>query len=278
MTRVFNGETSLANVSIEIERAFIFFFSILSGCNLLYPPRMTQIRPEIIILTGAGLSAESGIPTFRGADGLWQGRRVEEVATAEAVACDPWGVNAFFNKRRRDLAGIEPNAAHRALAEAETYWGERLLVVTQNIDPLHEKAGSRNLIHMHGELLRIRCDACGESAPFHADATETTPCPLCGKAGALRPDVVLFGEMPFQMDRVIDALSTCRVFIAIGTSGVVYPAAGFVDLAHRAGARTIELNLAATERSPAFQEKISGPASVTVPVLIEKMKAEEAAA
>ena len=224
---------------------------------------------KIVVLTGAGVSAESGIPTFRDADGLWQGYRVEEVATAEAVLHHRPFVNEFFNKRRRDVEAPEPNAAHLALAKLEQCYGDDFLLVTQNIDPLHEKAGSKNLIHMHGELQRIYCDSCGQSSSFFDDATKETACPLCGKSGGLRPDVVLFGEMPRQMDAIIDALNDCDLFVAIGTSGAVYPAAGFVDIANHAGALTLEVNATETERSPAFRERQTGKAGVIVPRLVD---------
>ncbi|MDR3423639.1 MAG: NAD-dependent deacylase [Alphaproteobacteria bacterium] len=220
---------------------------------------------RIVVLTGAGISAESGIPVFRGADGLWQGHRVEDVATAEAVAFNRPVVNDFFNKRRREVEKVAPNSAHRALVEWEQACGDDFLLVTQNIDPLHERAGSHNLIHMHGELQRIRCDSCGESAPFFADALAQTLCPVCGRAGGLRPDVVLFGEMPMRMEEVFMALSACDLFVAIGTSGAVYPAAGFVDLANQAGAYTVEINAAETERSPTFHERLTGRAGEVVP-------------
>jgi NAD-dependent deacetylase len=229
---------------------------------------------RIVVLTGAGISAESGVPVFRGPDGLWEGRRVEEVATAEAVAFHRDDVNGFFNGLRRNIATIKPNPAHFALAELERELGNNCLVVSQNIDPLHEKAGTKNLIHMHGELFRVRCDSCEGSFPFDGDVHAETPCALCGERGGLRPDVVLFGEIPKQMDNIYSALSRCDCFVAIGTSGFVYPAAGFVDIAHAAGAKTIEINLADTERSLTFEEKITGPASESVRLWVRRVLRE----
>lgn len=227
-----------------------------------------------MVLTGAGISAESGIPTFRGPDGLWHGRRVEDVATAEAVYRDRWGVNEFFNERRNGIEGVKPNAAHEALVKLESKIGNNFILVTQNIDPLHEMAGSKNLIHMHGELFSIQCDNCNSTYFFQGDVKKETPCEKCGKTGSLRPDVVLFGEMPKMMDEILYALSNCDLFVAIGTSGVVYPAAGFVDVAGRYGAHTIEVNAADTERSYSFAERITGPASITVTELVDKIIGE----
>jgi len=235
--------------------------------------RLREIMPpevisRIVVLTGAGISAESGIPVFRGADGLWQGHKIEDVATAEAVAFNLPVVNDFFNKRRHEVAAVVPNHAHEALVKLEQVYGNDFILVTQNIDPLHERAGTKNLIHMHGELQRIRCDLCGESAPFFEDASAQTPCPLCEGRGGLRPDVVLFGEIPMRMEEIFVALNRCDLFIAIGTSGAVYPAAGFVDIANRAGALTVEINAAETERSPAFGQRLSGKASQIVPEFV----------
>lgn len=229
---------------------------------------------RIVVLTGAGISVESGVPVFRGPDGLWQGRRVEEVATSDAVANDPWGVNCFFNKMRRESVTIKPNAAHRTLAEFERLWPGSFLLVTQNIDALHEQAGSKNLIHMHGELARVFCGFCHADYLTEDDVIKDTPCAHCGTTGHLRPDIVLFGEMPKQMDSIFEALSQCDLFVAIGTSGVVYPAAGFVDVADSARARTVEINPAETERSMAFQEHVQGTAGQAVPAFFKQLLAE----
>lgn len=220
---------------------------------------------NIVVLTGAGISAESGVAVFRGPDGLWEGRKVEEVATSDAVEYDRWGVNAFFNGLRAKLYDVHPNAAHHALAAFEAAFDGDFLLVTQNIDDLHDRAGSKNLIHMHGELLRLSCDACGGSFVYREALEKHMPCQLCGKAGLLRPDITLFGEMPKQIEIIVEALSQCDLFIAVGTSGFVYPAAGFVDIANRAHAHTVEINLAETSRSDAFAEHLVGPAGERVP-------------
>lgn len=230
-------------------------------------------RDRVVVLTGAGISAESGVPVFRGPDGLWHGRRVEDVATHEALERDLWGVNAFFNELRSFVHNIKPNPAHFALKKLEDRLGSRFLLVTQNIDPLHKLAGNQNLLPMHGELQSILCTHCGVQSAFFDDALPETPCPSCGHAGCLRPDIVLFHEMPYHMDRIYDALMACSTFIAVGTSGFVYPAAGFVDIANQVGARTIEVNLAETERSPSFAEKVTGPAGTTLPALVDELTA-----
>lgn len=232
---------------------------------------MDRFLKKIVVLTGAGISAESGVPVFRGPDGLWHGRRVEDVATHEALERDLWGVNGFFNELRRFVRDVKPNPAHFALQKLEEHFKDNLLVVTQNIDPLHKQAGSKNLLPMHGELQSILCLNCGQRAPFDADALPDTPCPVCGRKGTLRPDIVLFNEMPYHMEEIYGALMGCDLFIAVGTSGFVYPAAGFVDIANHAGATTMEVNLAETERSPAFQEKRTGPAGSVLPALVEEL-------
>lgn len=226
---------------------------------------------KVVVLTGAGISAESGVPVFRGPDGLWHGRRVQDVATHEAVCRDPWGVNEFFNGLRRFVKDVEPNPAHLALKKLEDCFRDDLLVVTQNVDSLHKRSGNQNLLSMHGELESILCTACGERFPFLGDAVKETPCPGCGRRGTLRPDIVLFNEMPYFMDEIYSALVRCDLFVAVGTSGFVYPAAGFVDIASSAGAYTIEVNLAETQRSPSFQEKRTGPAGTTLPVLVDEL-------
>lgn len=221
---------------------------------------------RIVVLTGAGISAESGIRTFRGADGLWENHRLEDVATPEAFERDPELVQRFYNARRRQLlsGAVMPNAAHRALAELEAQFPGECLLVTQNIDDLHERAGSHNLIHMHGELLKARCRITGDLFPIADDLTTEMPCPCCNEPGNLRPHVVWFGEMPLQMERIYDALSACDLFISIGTSGNVYPAAGFVECANLAGAHTVELNLERSSVGDAFAEHRQGQASKVV--------------
>ncbi len=225
---------------------------------------------RIVVLTGAGVSAESGLRTFRDEGGLWEGHDVKEVATPEAFARDPDLVHSFYDARRRQLREVEPNAAHRALARLQLESGHDVLLVTQNVDDLHERAGSRDVLHMHGELLRARCLACGARVEWREDLLPRPPCPRCG-APALRPDVVWFGELPYHLDAIHDALWGCDLFAAIGTSGVVYPAAGFVRTARSAGARTVELNLGASEVASAFDEVREGPATVTVPAWVDEL-------
>jgi NAD-dependent deacetylase len=238
---------------------------------------VTMARPSIVILTGAGISKESGLDTFRDKDGLWSKVRIEDVATPEAFARDPARVYAFYNERRRGLrnANVQPNAAHRALAELEQRWSGEVLLVTQNIDDLHERAGSRNLVHMHGELLKTRCARCGALAAGLADLSIELACAGCGEPGGLRPHVVWFGEMPLEMDRIYTALGRCGLFISIGTSGSVYPAAGFVEeVRHSAGARTVELNLEPSEGATHFDEHHYGPASEIVPAYVNRLLAD----
>jgi NAD-dependent deacetylase len=219
---------------------------------------------RLVVLTGAGISAESGVPTFRDAGGLWEGHRVEDVATPQAFQRDPDTVQRFYDLRRHAVAQAEPNPAHDALVRLERALGDDLLVVTQNIDDLHERAGSRRVVHMHGDLLTALCNGCGARTPVAADLAERPPCPECGER-MLRPDVVWFGEMPYELDVIDAALTACDAFVAVGTSGAVYPAAGFVMTAAAAGARTSELNLASSEITPLFDEVRHGPASVVVP-------------
>ncbi|MEO0385922.1 MAG: NAD-dependent deacylase [Pseudomonadota bacterium] len=229
--------------------------------------------PEIVVLTGAGISAESGLGTFRDLGGVWTKVRLEEVATPQAFAADPARVQAFYNARRRQAQGAQPNAAHHALARMGRALGPRLLLVTQNVDDLHARAGSQPL-HMHGSLFRAVCTACGARHDHRGDLDAATACPACG-AAALRPDVVWFGEMPQGLDAIFGALAQCRVFAAIGTSGVVYPAAGFAQEAVAAGARAVEINLEATG-NPAFREHHLGPATETVPLWVERTLAARA--
>lgn len=229
---------------------------------------------NIVILTGAGISAESGIKTFRAADGLWENHRVEDVATPEAFLRDASLVQTFYNKRREQLlsGAIKPNAAHQALAKLEqAFPAGQVLLVTQNIDNLHERAGSGNLIHMHGELLKGRCQSSGGLVEVTGALTPTLPCPLCGAKGCLRPHVVWFGEMPLEMERIYQALARCDRFISIGTSGNVYPAAGFVEEANRHGAHTVELNLEPSQRLTAFAEHKHGLATELVPAYVEEL-------
>ncbi len=231
--------------------------------------------PRVVVLTGAGISAESGVPTFRDADGLWEGHRVEDVATPEGFARDPQTVQRFYDERRRAVASASPNAAHRALARLEGAVGDDLLVVTQNVDDLHERAGTRNLVHMHGELRRARCVACGERSPWSGDLIGGPACPACGER-MLRPDVVWFGELPHGLDRIEEAVVACDAFASIGTSGTVYPAAGYVALAAAFGARTVELNLVPSDAAVPFDEVHAGPATVVVPPWVDALIAGRA--
>lgn len=232
---------------------------------------------RLVILTGAGISRESGLDTFRDEGGVWSRYSLEDVCSPEGFARDPALVDAFYNERRRDLHSVAPNAAHEALASLQAAYGaeadERFLLITQNIDDLHERAGSTNVLHMHGELRRLRCEACGMTPDWHDDATRATPCPGCG-ATALRPDVVWFGEMPMQMERIWRALEACDLFVAIGTSANVYPAAGFVDHVSATGrARTVELNLVPSHRADLFDEILTGKATTIVPQFVNTLLA-----
>ncbi len=225
---------------------------------------------SIVVLTGAGLSAESGLGTFRDKGGLWSEFNLEEVATPEGFARNPARVHDFYNLRRRRLGDAKPNAAHHALARLEKQHAG-VLTVTQNIDGLHEAAGTHALIHMHGELGRALCAACNASMPWTEDLSTGTACAACGNAGAMRPDVVWFGEMPREMDRIYQALVACDLFISIGTSGSVYPAAGFVAEASAAGAHTVELNLEPSEGASHFAEALYGPATEIVPAYVDSL-------
>lgn len=229
---------------------------------------------NIVILTGAGISKESGLSTFRDADGIWARVRIEDVATPEAFARDPEGVHAFYNERRAGLQqeNIAPNAAHTALAKLETEWPGPVLVVTQNIDNLHERAGSTNLIHMHGELLKARCQACGHVCDWFDEMDQESACPHCLATGAMRVHVVWFGEMPFEMDKIYTELAKCDLFISIGTSGNVYPAAGFVsEIRSNGRGQTAELNLEASEGEHLFDVSKHGKATEIVPAFVDDL-------
>jgi NAD-dependent deacetylase len=222
---------------------------------------------RIVVLTGAGVSAESGMGTFRDKDGIWTRHRLEDVATPEGFARNPQLVHDFYNARRRALREAMPNMAHFALAQLEqevTKSGGELMLVTQNVDDLHEKAGSRALLHMHGELSRVMCASCGVKGAWDDDLFTDTECWRCGRPGLLRPDVVWFGEMPYGMDEIYRRLGSCDLFASIGTSGEVYPAAGFVHEARVAGAHTVELNLEPSANARTFSEGRYGPATQAV--------------
>lgn len=228
-----------------------------------------QIR-NIVVLTGAGVSAESGVATFRGPGGLWEGHRVEDVCTPQALARDPVLVHRFYDARRATLGEVEPNAAHLALARLDAEWDGELLLVTQNVDDLHERAGSARLLHMHGELNSALCAACGDRRAWSGSLPPGSVCGACG-AAALRPDIVFFGEMPYRMDAIDRALAEADLFVSIGTSGAVYPAAGFVQTARYHKADTLELNLDPSEGSGWFAESRLGPASVLVSAWVESL-------
>ncbi|MCI4664288.1 MAG: NAD-dependent deacylase [Neomegalonema sp.] len=230
---------------------------------------MSIQTPRIVILTGAGVSAESGMGTFRDKDGLWTKYDLEDVATPEGFARNPALVHAFYNERRRLLHQGEPNQAHFALAELEQRLPGEILIVTQNIDNLHEKAGSKNVLHMHGELLKSRCEKCGEERHCPDDLSTDRACPACGHIGGMRPAVVWFGEMPLHMEQIDDALAGAEQFVSIGTSGQVYPAAGYVQIARTIGLRTLELNLEAT--SSYFDAGRYGPATEIVPAWVKEL-------
>jgi NAD-dependent deacetylase len=226
---------------------------------------------KIVILTGAGVSAESGLATFRGPDGLWEGHRVEDVATPEAFRRDPALVHQFYDARRARLGTVEPNAAHTALARLDASWPGELLLVTQNVDDLHERAGSKRLIHMHGELAKGWCLACDDRFRWQEPMGEGASCPGCGAQGQVRPDIVWFGEMPYEMECIEDSIRGCDLFVSIGTSGAVYPAAGFVQTAHYCGARTLELNLEPSAGSLFFDESRVGSAGKLVPQWVDEL-------
>ena len=233
---------------------------------------VTDIR-NIFILTGAGVSAESGVATFRGPDGLWEGHRVEDVATPEAFRRDPGLVQKFYDARRAKLRTVEPNLAHKALARLDAGWPGELLIVTQNVDDLHERAGAKRVLHMHGELKSAWCLACDGRVRWEEDLGHGPPCPTCGEA-QLRPDLVWFGEMPYEMDRLAAARMYADLFVSIGTSGAVYPAAGYVQTARYRGARTLEINLEPSQGSFFFDESRIGRAGELVPEWMEALLAQ----
>ena len=232
---------------------------------------------NIVVLTGAGVSAESGLATFRGPGGLWEGHRVEDVCTPEALARDPALVHRFYDARRAALAAVTPNAAHRALARLDAEWPGELLIVTQNVDDLHERAGATRLLHMHGELTSALCAGCGERQRWQEALAPGTRCAGCDGA-ALRPDIVFFGEVPYHMEAIEAALSRADLFVSIGTSGAVYPAAGFVQTARYHRAETLELNLGPSAGSGWFAESRLGPASALVPQWVDEMLGTQAGA
>lgn len=231
------------------------------------------VSQNVVILTGAGISAESGLQTFRDAGGLWCGHKVEDVATPQAFMRNPALVHEFYNMRRKQLSEVTPNAAHCALSVMERQWQGDFMLITQNVDNLHERAGSRNMLHMHGELVKARCVDSNQIFEWKGDISTDSICQCCQKIGTLRPHIVWFGEMPLYMKRIEAAIQNCDVFIAIGTSGIVYPAAGFVYEAKQAGAFTIEMSLESSN-SPYFDRGLYGPATHTVSELVRHILAE----
>ncbi|MGN0902318.1 MAG: NAD-dependent deacylase [Succinivibrio sp.] len=229
---------------------------------------------NIVVLTGAGISAESGIPVFRSETGLWEQERVEDVATYEGFMRDKKKVHDFYNKMRRSLADKKPNPAHLALTrlqrEIKNSFGGNVVIVTQNIDDLHEKAESENIIHMHGQLKTILCEHCGARYPYNEDSSVDSSCSKC-RNKSLRPDIVWFGEMPYHMDEIQKYLTECDLFMSIGTSGVVYPAAGFCRIAKMSGALCVEFNLEKSLVASDFNFGVYGKASVTLPEFVEKI-------
>ncbi|QSB44632.1 NAD-dependent deacylase [Tsuneonella flava] len=234
---------------------------------------MADIR-NIVILTGAGISAESGIDTFRDAGGLWEQHRVEDVATPEAFARDPDLVLRFYDMRREAIQTKAPNPAHRALARLDREWEGRLLIVTQNVDDLHERAGAERVLHMHGEHLNAWCTACDTRSRWTGPLIDRPDCPACGEP-RLRPDIVWFGEMPYRMEDIYAAMRGAHLFVSIGTSGAVYPAAGFVRDARSLGAKTLELNLERSQGSGWFDETRLGPASELVPSWVDEVLSQQ---
>jgi NAD-dependent deacetylase len=233
-----------------------------------------MLADNIFILTGAGVSAESGLATFRDADGLWERFPVDEVATIAAYERNPARVLEFYNLRRAGLDGVKPNPAHLALAQLEAAWargGGCVTLCTQNVDNLHERAGSQRVIHMHGELSKVRCHDCGDVTLANGDLSPTLGCVACGRWGGMRPHVVWFGETPLEMDAIYDALAAADLFVAIGTSGAVYPAAGFVGAAKRGGTPTMEINLEPSETAPSFDLARYGKASEVTPEWVAEM-------
>lgn len=229
---------------------------------------------HIVILTGSGISAESGIPTYRGAEGLWENHRLEDVATPEAFSRDPELVYRFYNERRRLLRQpeIQPNAAHRAIAELQRRRPGRVALITQNVDNLHERAGSSQVWHMHGALTSAWCTACDTRHPWEEDLDAHSRCPHCRRAGFLRPDIVWFGEVPYGLDHIVEQVEHADLFIAIGTGGVVYPAAGLVQIArHEASAHTICQSLEAPANGHLFHEYLQGPATEIVPAIVARI-------
>lgn len=249
-----------------------------SSSELLSSAKETVLpRPKVVILTGAGLSAESGIDTFRGKGGIWKQYSPEDVATQEAFKQNPDKVHEFYNARRKQLKdkAIKPNKAHQALADLGKKLKGDLMLITQNVDNLLERAGATGITHMHGELSKIRCEACADVREWTADLSTDTQCLNCGKAGKLRPHIVWFGEIPFGLEAIYTALANCHLFISVGTSGSVYPASGFVQEARKGSCRkTVEINPERTEITGFFSEHISGNATEALPRYLKQAEKE----
>lgn len=232
---------------------------------------MVEKYKNIVILTGAGISAESGLATFRSADGLWNNHRVEDVATIEAYFRNPDYVHQFYNEMRPELFAAKPNAAHLAITKLQKEYPANTSVITQNVDTLHEKAGNKNIYHIHGQINQIVCLNCGHVFETWGDVSSEDKCEQCGVAGMLKPNIVFFGENLLYMDTVDRLLSSCDLFVSVGTSGVVYPAAGFVQIAKFAGADTIEFNLETTSNNYMFDRHVTGPAGTTLPQFVDEL-------
>lgn len=232
-----------------------------------------RTKPSISLLTGAGISAESGLKTFRDAGGLWEGESVMDVATPEAFLRNPDRVQRFYNLRRAQLKdpAVKPNAAHLAIADFSRQWPAEVKLITQNVDDLHERAGSRDPIHMHGSLKSALCQHCRHRFEIDEDLDRQSVCPACHQAACLRPDIVWFSEMPYQLERIESSLTNCDLFVAIGTSGQVYPAAGFAEVARSHGAYCVEINAAETLKSACFDECILGLAGQRVPEFLMRL-------
>ena len=231
---------------------------------------MKQFK-KIVILTGAGISAESGLATFRASNGLWNNHRVEDVATIEAFERNPAYVHAFYNELKTELVKAKPNAAHQAITRLQDLYPAEISVVTQNVDTLHEKAGNKNIYHIHGQINQAVCLNCGHILETFGDVDTQTVCPTCGIQGMMKPNIVFFGENLLYMDTVDRLLSSCDLFVSVGTSGVVYPAAGFVQIAKFAGADTIEFNLETTSNNYMFDRHVTGPAGTTLPQFVDEL-------
>jgi len=226
---------------------------------------------RIVVLTGAGISAESGVPTFRDKDGLWEKHDPMDIATPEAFARDPALVYRFYNERRNKLSSVQPNLAHTALAQLQSHFPGEVFLVTQNVDDLHERGGSEQVCHMHGQLQAMLCTACNSSSPATVDYNSISVCPACTSRGTLRPDVVWFGEIPYFIEEIETQLASCDLFIAIGTSGLVYPAAGFVQHARLCGATTVEINREISDVTELFHHQRQGLATIEVPGLVREL-------